>query len=125
MLAEHVNTGADFSVACMTVESEKAANQFGVLSVDDTGRITHFEEKPNVPTTVPGQKDMALVSMGVYLVSNEYLASRLREDALSRSSTHDFGKDIIPEGIKRGDNFHAHRFRNPTNEDPPLSLIHI
>ena len=119
MLAEHVNTGADFSVACMIVESEKAANQFGVLSVDDTGRITQFEEKPNMPTTVPGQKDMALVSMGVYLVSNEYLASRLREDALSRSSTHDFGKDIIPEGIRRGDNFHAHRFRNPTNEDPP------
>jgi glucose-1-phosphate adenylyltransferase len=119
MLAEHVNTGADFSIACMIIESEKAANQFGVLSVDDTGRITHFEEKPSVPTTVPGQKDMALVSMGVYLVSNEYLASRLREDALSRSSTHDFGKDIIPEGIRRGDNFHAHTFRNPTNEDPP------
>ena len=103
----------------MIIECEKAANQFGVLSVDDTGRITHFEEKPNAPTTVPGQKDMALVSMGVYLVSNEYLASRLREDALSRSSTHDFGKDIIPEGIRRGDNFHAHTFRNPTNEDPP------
>jgi glucose-1-phosphate adenylyltransferase len=119
MLAEHVNTGADFSVACMTVESEKAANQFGVLSVDDTGRITHFEEKPKVPTTVPGQKDMALVSMGVYLVSNEYLAKSLREDALSQSSTHDFGRDIIPEGIRRGDNFHAHTFRNPTNEDPP------
>ena len=119
MLAEHVNTGADFSVACMTVESEKAANQFGVLSVDDTGRITDFEEKPNMPTTVPGKKGMALVSMGVYLVSNEYLASRLREDALSQSSTHDFGRDIIPEGIRRGDNFHAHTFRNPTNEDPP------
>ena len=69
----------NFSVACMTVEMPRLANQFGVLSVDDTGRITHFEEKPNVPTTVPGQKDMALVSMGVYLVSNEYLASRLRE----------------------------------------------
>ncbi len=119
LLAEHVSAGADFSVACMMVESEKAANQFGVLSADETGRITHFEEKPDEPETVPGQKNMALVSMGVYLVSNEYLASRLREDALSQSSTHDFGKDIIPEGIRRGDNFHAHTFRNPTNEDPP------
>ena len=119
MLAEHVSAGADFSVACMMVESEKAANQFGVLSSDETGRITHFEEKPDEPKTVPGQKNMALVSMGVYLVSNEYLATRLREDSLSQSSTHDFGKDIIPEGIRRGDHFHAHKFRNPTNEDPP------
>ena len=119
MLAEHVSAGADFSVACMTVESEKAANQFGVLSADENGRITHFEEKPNEPKTVPGQKNMALVSMGVYLVSNEYLATRLREDALSQSSSHDFGKDIIPEGIRRGDHFHAHTFRNPTNDDPP------
>ena len=60
-----------------------------------------FEEKPNEPTTIPGQKNMALVSMGVYLVSNEYLAKSLREDALSQSSTHDFGKDIIPEGNKK------------------------
>ena len=119
MLAEHVNTGADFSVACMMIESERAANQFGVMSVEDTGRIIQFEEKPNEPTTIPGQKNMALVSMGVYVVSNEYLAKSLREDALSQLSTHDFGKDIIPKGIRRGDHFHAHTFRNPTNDDSP------
>ena len=119
MLAEHVNTGADFSVACMMVESEKAANQFGVMSVDDSGRIIHFEEKPDEPTTIPGQKSMALASMGVYLVSSEYLLKSLQEDALSEVSAHDFGKDIIPNGIERGDHFHAHTFRNPTNDDPP------
>ena len=119
MLAEHVNNGADFSVACIAVEAAKAANQFGVMSVSENGRIINFEEKPKDPKTISGKGNKALVSMGIYVVSHRYLASMLRDDAVSERSSHDFGKDIIPEGLRRGDHFHAYEFRNPTNDNPP------
>ena len=119
MLAEHVNNGADFSVACFAIEREKAAHQFGVLSVNENGRIIDFEEKPKDPKTISGEDNKALVSMGIYVVSQKYLSSMLRDDAVSERSNHDFGKDIIPEGLRRGDHFHAYMFRNPTNDDPP------
>ena len=81
MLAQHVNTVADFSVACMTVDMETAAGQFGVMEVDESGRIIGFEEKPASPKTIPGQNDKVLASMGIYVVSQDYLAARLREPA--------------------------------------------
>ena len=45
MFGEHVNTGADFTVACMTVDVAKAAKQFGVIEVNEHGQIVDFEEK--------------------------------------------------------------------------------
>ena len=119
MLAQHVNTVADFSVACMTVDMETAAGQFGVMEVDESGRIIGFEEKPASPKTIPGQNDKALASMGIYVVSQDYLAASLREDANLQGSSHDFGRDIIPKGLQRGDHFQAHEFRNPTDERTP------
>ena len=101
MLAQHVNTVADFSVACMTVDMETAAGQFGVMEVDESGRIIGFEEKPANPKTIPGQNDKALASMGIYVVSQDYLAASLREDANLQGSSHDFGHDIIPKGIQQ------------------------
>ncbi len=113
MLAEHVNVGADFTVACMTVNAEHAKNQYGVMEVNEGWRITGFEEKPTEPQTIPGTDDVSMISMGIYVVSQRYLSDRLREDAEKLCSTHDFGTDIIPDGIARGDHFHAHQFRNP------------
>ena len=119
MLAEHVNMRADFSVACMEVDIEKAASQFGVMTISESGRIIDFVEKPSSPAPLPGKKNKTLASMGIYVVSHRYLAERLREDAGRSGSSHDFGRDIIPEGLRRGDYFHAHIFQNPTNVDPP------
>ncbi|MEC7464618.1 MAG: glucose-1-phosphate adenylyltransferase [Pseudomonadota bacterium] len=119
MLAQHVNTRADFSVACISIDKELAAGQYGVMEVDGSGRIIGFEEKPENPKTVPGQDDKVLASMGIYVVSQSYLAARLRDDADLQGSSHDFGRDIIPEGLKRGDHFQAHEFRNPNDEQTP------
>ena len=119
MLAEHVNMRADFSVACMEVDIEKAASQFGVMTISESGRIIDFIEKPSSPAPLPGKKNKTLASMGIYVVSHRYLAERLREDAGRSGSSHDFGRDIIPEGLRHGDYFHAHIFQNPTNVDPP------
>jgi glucose-1-phosphate adenylyltransferase len=98
MLLYHVQTGADFTVGSIEVPLEEAT-AFGVMSVDATMRITRFSEKPKHPEPVPGKPDMALVSMGIYIFSKEFLFKALMDDAGNVQSSHDFGKDIIPENI--------------------------
>jgi len=67
-----------------------------VLQVDAEGRLTGFLEKPrHIPT---GQH--VLASLGIYIFDIDVLVPALEEDA-RRSSTHDFGKDIIPSLISK------------------------
>ncbi len=119
MLAEHVTAEADFTVACVAVPTKSAANQLGVMEVNETGRIIGFEEKPAEPKSRPGTADEALASMGIYVVSLEYLRERLREDADDPTSTHDFGRDIIPSILARGDHIQAFQFANAHGDRPP------
>jgi len=119
MLAEHVNTGADMTVSCQPVAIAEAADQFGVMETDETGRIVGFEEKPPSPKPIPGDPERTLASMGIYIVSFSYLNKRLREDANDKDSSHDFGKDIIPKALANGDRLQAHSFANPHEGRPP------
>jgi glucose-1-phosphate adenylyltransferase len=99
MLVQHVNSGADFTVGAIEVPLEEATG-FGVLAVDDDMKITSFDEKPAAPQPIPGKPDMALASMGIYVFSTRFLYETLSKDAGDGSSSHDFGKDIIPKRIK-------------------------
>jgi glucose-1-phosphate adenylyltransferase len=108
MLAEHVERGAEMSVACIEVPLEDASD-FGVMAVDAAGRIVGFEEKPARPTAIPGHPSHALASMGVYVFDARFLIDELARDAADPNSSHDFGKDIIPKLIGRHRVF-AHRF---------------
>lgn len=99
MLMEHVRSGADLTVGCIEVPREEATD-FGVMSVDESYRITQFTEKPTDPEPMPGKPDKALASMGIYIFSTNYLYSKLINDAGDNSSSHDFGRDIIPGAIK-------------------------
>jgi glucose-1-phosphate adenylyltransferase len=119
MLAEHVTTGADFTVACASVPVADAANQLGVMEVDEAGRIIGFEEKPAAPRPLPDDSTRALVSMGIYIASLKYLSDVLRQDSSDTSSSHDFGNDIIPKTLTDGHHLHAHRFLNPHFDSPP------
>jgi glucose-1-phosphate adenylyltransferase len=100
ILAAHVERQADLTVACLEVPL-KDASGFGVMAVDDEGRVVKFEEKPTNPPSMPGNPDMALVSMGIYVFNARFLFEQLRRDADDPKSTHDFGKDVIPHCVNR------------------------
>jgi glucose-1-phosphate adenylyltransferase len=108
MLAFHARSKADLTVACIEVPLADA-NQFGVMSVDDDGRIRKFAEKPEKPEPIPGNPSMALASMGIYVFNADFLFEHLIRDAQQHDSSRDFGKDIIPYSVPRNRVF-AHRF---------------
>ncbi len=99
MLAHHVENNADMTIACLEVSLEEA-KAFGVMSVDEDGRVNDFNEKPMQPQPAPGTPDSALASMGIYIFNTDFLYERLICDADTPSSDHDFGKNIIPAVIK-------------------------
>ena len=99
MLAAHDQSEADMTIACLEVDLE-TAKAFGVMGVDDDFRIREFAEKPDNPQSVPGIPGKALASMGVYIFNANFLFEQLIKDADMPGSSHDFGKDIIPNLIK-------------------------
>jgi glucose-1-phosphate adenylyltransferase len=108
MLQQHVDNAADVTIGCLEVPREEATG-FGVMHVDEKDRVTAFVEKPKDPPAIPGNPDMALASMGIYVFETDFLAGLLRRDAVDKKSSRDFGKDIIPYVVKNGKAM-AHRF---------------
>jgi len=108
MLAYHVQHQADMTVACIDVPLADA-REFGVMGIDDSGRVIDFVEKPQHPPAIPGQPDRALASMGVYIFNTAFLLEQLERDARTPGSSRDFGKDIIPHIVPRH-RVYAHRF---------------
>lgn len=110
ILAEHVEKGADMTIACLEVPLQEAS-AFGVMGVDEAWRIISFAEKPTHPTPIPGQPESALVSMGIYVFNSKFLYQQLIRDHQTNDSSHDFGKDIIPYLVPRC-HVYAHRFQH-------------
>ena len=108
MLQQHVESAADVTIGCLEVPRMEATG-FGVMHVDGEDRIAAFVEKPKDPPGMPDRPDMALASMGIYVFEMNFLADQLRRDAADKSSSRDFGKDIIPHVVKNGKAV-AHRF---------------
>jgi glucose-1-phosphate adenylyltransferase len=109
MLADHVRNEADMTVACMEVPIGEAS-AFGVMAVDDEGRVVSFVEKPVNPPAMPDRPDTALCSMGVYVFNAAFLYEQLIRDADDSHSEHDFGKDVIPHLLHSGYRVYAHSF---------------
>ena len=108
MIQQHVDSGADVTVACLEVPRLEASG-FGVMHVDETGRIISFLEKPADPPAIPGQPELALASMGIYVFETQFLFDQLARDAETPGSAHDFGRDLIPYIVEHGKAV-AHRF---------------
>ncbi len=100
MLMRHMALNADVTVGCVEVPIDKAS-QFGVMSIDCTHRVVRFSEKPQLPESLPGRPGRALGSMGIYVYNREFLDRMLREDAVTETSSHDFGRDLMPRAINR------------------------
>lgn len=113
MLLDHVEKGARCTVACIPVPIEEAS-AFGVMAVDENDKIIEFVEKPAKPPSMPNDTTKSLASMGIYIFDADYLYELLEEDDKDDSSSHDFGKNIIPK-ITQAGMAYAHPF--------PLSCV--
>jgi glucose-1-phosphate adenylyltransferase len=82
----------------------KEASRFGIMNTREDNSIYEFDEKPKQP-----KNDLA--SMGVYLFNWEVLKKYLVEDEKNKSSSHDFGKNIIPAMLSSGVELYAYPFK--------------
>ena len=110
MLVQHVNSGADVTVACVELPVAEATG-LGIMAVDEQDRIVSFVEKPERPPEMPDRPGWAMASMGIYVFRREFLNEQLRRDAADPHSSRDFGRDIIPY-LVRNARAVAHRFTN-------------
>ncbi|MBI5365813.1 MAG: glucose-1-phosphate adenylyltransferase [Planctomycetes bacterium] len=95
MIRHHIENGADMTVSVVEVPKPQALG-FGILEVDGADMVRGFQEKPKDPKPTPGNPDLCLASMGIYVFTAAPLTAMLNRDAADPESSHDFGKDIIP-----------------------------
>ena len=110
MLAAHINSRADLTVACTEVPKVEA-KRFGVMGVDTDWRVQRFQEKPDTPDSLPDKPECALASMGIYIFNTETLVRELLTNS-KQNESHDFGKDIIPRMVRSGERVCAFPFRD-------------
>lgn len=102
MLRRHIETNAAATIAVIQVPKEEAS-RFGIMNTDENGVILDFEEKPKHPKST-------LASMGIYIFTYKTLREYLIRDAADPNSSYDFGKNIIPTMLDRGERMVAYRF---------------
>ena len=81
MLQQHVDSGADVTVATIEIPAAEAAKQFGVIETDRNWRIVGFEEKPAKPENSPHKPTHCNASMGVYIFNTQLLIPILLADS--------------------------------------------
>jgi glucose-1-phosphate adenylyltransferase len=96
MLEQHRDSGADITLATILIDPAETS-RFGVVAMDRDNRVQGFQEKPQkTDLRSPHNPQMCAASMGVYLFNTDVLIPVLLKDAEDPSSSHDFGKDILP-----------------------------
>ena len=102
ILDAHKANNADATIAVLPVPM-KEASRFGIMNTDENGKIVEFEEKPEKPKS-------NLASMGIYIFNWKQLRKALTADMKNPDSSHDFGKDIIPNFLNEGKALYAYKF---------------
>jgi glucose-1-phosphate adenylyltransferase len=102
MFGWHRSRNADITVATLQIDPSQA-HHFGIAEIDGESRIIGFEEKPRhgEPLRSPCDPGKCSASMGIYFFKTQVLLDELRADAADPSSSHDFGKDILPKCLAR------------------------
>ena len=117
LIAGHEEKQADMTVCCIEVPLAEAAGTLGVMTVDESGRIIAFDEKPEHPQPIPGHSGLCLASMGNYVFNTAFLFEQVIKDADTQASAHDFGKNIIPSVIDKYQ-VYAFPFRDSAMRQP-------
>jgi glucose-1-phosphate adenylyltransferase len=102
MIEFHMSNNADLTMATIPVPLEEAS-RFGIVGVGANHRAVSFVEKPSAPPS-------NLANMGIYLFNLSTLNEALWTDHLDQKSSHDFGKDILPNLIKSGARVYAYPY---------------
>ena len=119
LLETHRGHRADVTVAAIPVREDQTPG-FGLLSMDDHGRVTGFVEKPKTDEErapyftkaewierrgIPPQGRHYLANMGIYVFKTDVLIEMLTTKPLAT----DFGKEVFPRNYKTK-KVHAHLF---------------
>jgi glucose-1-phosphate adenylyltransferase len=102
MITFHQQHNADVTLGASVVSLEEGS-RFGILETNVEGRVLSFEEKPARPRGT-------LASMGIYVFGRDMLARQLLADSEASDSQHDFGRNIIPGMVSRGERVFAYPF---------------
>ena len=116
MIQLHINSGADATISVMEVPMEEAS-RFGIMNVDENDVIIEFTEKPKKPKS-------NLASMGVYVFSWNVLRRYLLRDSKNNDSSHDFGKNIIPEMLDKKKKIQAYRYKGYWKDVGTIPSLH-
>ena len=108
MVKQHVDTHADVTIGAIEVPIEEG-NRYGILSIDSSGRVSSFVEKPANPSPHCDKPAKALASMGIYVFTKKLLEQILEEDSRNAASSHDFGTDLLGSLVEKY-NVCAHNF---------------
>jgi glucose-1-phosphate adenylyltransferase len=102
MLAWHRSHHADITIATIQADPEEAG-RFGIVDISPEYRIEGFEEKPQHGSAVRSRFDPNSISasMGIYIFNTDVLLRLLHEDAQNAESSHDFGKDVLPNNLDK------------------------
>lgn len=102
MLEQHKEKDADCTIAVINVPIEEAS-RFGIMNTDENGKIYEFQEKPKQPKSTKA-------SMGIYIYNWPILKKYLQMDEEDKSSSNDFGKNIIPKMLENGEKLYSYDF---------------
>jgi glucose-1-phosphate adenylyltransferase len=117
MWQQHVDSGAEVTVATIEIDPLEAALRFGVIEADSDWRVRGFEEKPAEPKRSKHHPDKINASMGVYIFNTQLLIPMLIADAENPQSSHDFGHDILPRILSKYRVF-AYNFEDENRNGP-------
>jgi glucose-1-phosphate adenylyltransferase len=119
MLEFHMHKRSQATIAAIPVAADQAG-EFGVIEAAADGAVMGFHEKRSDAPTMPEDPGRVYASMGNYVFSTNLLLRELYADAQDPTSTHDFGRDILPSLVGRAPMF-AYDFQtNRIPGDPPL-----
>ena len=111
VLQSHIDTKAELTIVALPVKQSEA-HRYGVLKIDKRRRIKGFVEKPTVPEEIPGRPGESLASTAIYIFNSKTLVETLNQDRAIKTSSHDFGKDVIPRMLRQKRRVFAYLFQD-------------